>query len=594
MDRTTVIGFVLIAIVLMVWIWLNSPSPTENHNLTRDSLAQHSAVDTSTQKSQGAAQPPEVSPDTLGKYFKSLAGSHERIYTIRNGVVNAGLSSKGGSIRSWELKDFKTWNGYPVNLVNDNNHGELNLLFYTSDGRLVNTKYLDFRPVDISGSEITLTTDSTNVAFALDVSPTSRILKTYTFYKDKYSFDVTYDFVGMDSIISNFEYQVVWENGLRYQERNSVDESNSAMSYSYSGGELTEMDASAFDQPPNKQNISGKVNWVATRNKYFGLAFIPRDVESHGAYLEGSKKHMPDNGVEETYSLGLKMPFLGKQTEKARITTYLGPLNFDIVKGLNVDLDRIMSLGAAWIIRPISEYVMIPLFKFLHLLIPNYGLVIIVFAFIIKVVLHPLTKTSMTSMKRMQQLQPMIEEIREKQKDDPQKMNMQIMRLYKEYGVNPAGGCLPMLLQLPILYALWAVFRSTIELRQASFVGWIHDLSIPDVITKLPFSIPFFNITEVSGLAFLMGITMFVQQKMTVKDPRQKMMVWMMPVLMTLLFNSFPSGLNLYYFVFNLLSIAQQYWINKSHGDEPLKKVEPKKSKGGIFNSLGNNLPKLK
>jgi YidC/Oxa1 family membrane protein insertase len=130
-------------------------------------------------------------------------------------------------------------------------------------------------------------------------------------------------------------------------------------------------------------------------------------------------------------------------------------------------------------------------------------------------------------------------------------------------------------------------------LRQASFVGWIHDLSIPDVITKLPFTIPFFNITEVSGLAFLMGITMFVQQKMTVKDPRQKMMVWMMPVLMTLLFNSFPSGLNLYYFVFNLLSIAQQYWINKSHGDEPLKKVEPKKSKG-IFNALGKNLPKLK
>jgi YidC/Oxa1 family membrane protein insertase len=252
-----------------------------------------------------------------------------------------------------------------------------------------------------------------------------------------------------------------------------------------------------------------------------------------------------------------------------------------------------MSLGAAWIIRPISEYVMIPLFKFIHLIIPNYGIVIIVFSLIIKVALHPLTKTSMTSMRKMQSLQPMMEEIKEKYKDDPQKMNQQVMRLYKEYGVNPAGGCLPMILQLPILYALWAVFRSTIELRQAPFFGWITDLSAPDVITKLPFQLPFFNITELSGLAMFMGITMFVQQKMSVKDPRQKMMVWFMPVMMTLLFNSFPSGLNLYYFVFNLLSIGQQYWINKQHEGEPLKKVEQKKPTG-IFSRMTKNMPKLK
>ncbi len=189
-----------------------------------------------------------------------------------------------------------------------------------------------------------------------------------------------------------------------------------------------------------------------------------------------------------------------------------------------------MSLGAAWIIRPIAEYVMMPLFQFVHFFIPNYGIVIIVFSLIIKVVLYPLTKSSMTSMRKMQALQPMMEELREKHKDDPQKMNEQVMRLYKEYGVNPAGGCLPMILQLPILYALWAVFRSTIELRQAPFFGWIHDLSVPDVIATLPFPIPFFNITELSGLALLMGITMFVQQKMAVKDPRQKAMVWLMPI----------------------------------------------------------------
>jgi len=253
-----------------------------------------------------------------------------------------------------------------------------------------------------------------------------------------------------------------------------------------------------------------------------------------------------------------------------------------------------MSLGAAWIIRPIAEWVMIPLFQFLRSFIPNYGIVIIVFSFVIKVALYPLTKSSMKSMKKMQGLQPMMEEIKVKYKDDPQKMNRQVMQLYKEYGVNPAGGCLPLLLQLPILYALWAVFRSAIELRQANFVWWIKDLSVPDNIATLPFRVPVFGVQDLSGLALLMGITMFVQQKMTVKDPRQKMMVWMMPVLFTLLFNSFPSGLNLYYFVFNLLSIGQQVWINKQHGNEPPRKVEAKKKTGGIMNRLTKDLPRTK
>jgi YidC/Oxa1 family membrane protein insertase len=189
----------------------------------------------------------------------------------------------------------------------------------------------------------------------------------------------------------------------------------------------------------------------------------------------------------------------------------------------------------------------------------------------------------------------MMEEIRAKHKDEPQKMNAQIMNLYKEYGVNPAGGCLPLLLQFPILIALYNVFRGAIELRQSEFVWWIQDLSIPDTIFTLPFKLPLFGIEDVSGLALLMGITTFVQQKMTVKDPRQKTMVYVMPIMLTLLFNSFPSGLNLYYFVFNLLSIGQQMLITRQHGNEPLRKVEKKKkSRGGLFGKYTKDMPRLK
>jgi YidC/Oxa1 family membrane protein insertase len=186
-----------------------------------------------------------------------------------------------------------------------------------------------------------------------------------------------------------------------------------------------------------------------------------------------------------------------------------------------------------------------------------------------------------------------MDEMREKYKDDPQRMNQAVMNLYKEYGVNPAGGCLPLLLQLPIMYALYAVFRGAIELRHASFVWWIKDLSSPDVIYTLPFSIPILG-SELSGIAILMGISMFIQQKQTVQDPRQKSMVWMMPIMMTLIFNSLPSGLNLYYAVFNVIGIVQQIFINKKHDDEPLRKVEPKKkNRGGIF-QFTKDMPRLK
>lgn len=594
MDRNTTIGFVLIGLVLMLWMWMNAPQQSSKLTVRQDSISTVASIPDSARAKRLFTETKQITADTLGKFFKDHNTGVERNIVIDGEMYRAQLSSKGGIITSWELKNFKTWNGFPVNLINQDIGGDFNLLFYTSDGKLINTKNLFFEVSPATSSQINLVEqDSARLDFVLNIDNQSRIVKSYLFSTKNYSFDVVYRFEGMENIISNYEYQLTWENGLKYQERNSVDESNSAMAYAYAGGELTEIDAAKFNEPPVKQEISGRVKWVATRNKYFGLAIITRDAESQGAFLQGERIKKPDSGSQEIYNIGLKMPFLGKQTESARFTIFLGPLNFDLVKNYNVDLDRIMSLGAAWIIRPIAQYMMMPLFNFIHFVIPNYGIVIIVFSLIIKIVLYPLTKSSMTSMRKMQALQPLMEEIRAKHKDDPQKMNEQVMRLYKEYGVNPAGGCLPMILQLPILYALWAVFRSTIDLRQAPFFGWIHDLSIPDVIATIPFPIPIFNITELSGLALLMGITMFVQQKMAVKDPRQKAMVWLMPIMMTLLFNSFPSGLNLYYFVFNLFSIGQQYWINKQHKDEPLRKVEQKKG-GGFLSRLSKDLPRLK
>jgi len=594
MDRNTVIGFILIGLVLMLWMWLNAPPPPPvNKGAVRDSSAvqQRAPVPAQPEKTEHANIPQS---DSLGKYFSHLTGKPERTVRVRSDQFDGVLSSRGAAITSWILEGYKSWYGAPVNLLNKTASGECDLLFYSSDGKLIDTKYLSFELAERDLKEVVLKEgDSASVSFRLNIDERRRITKTYIFHAGSYAFDIAYTFEGMEGIISNYEYQIAWENGLAYQERNSIDESGSSMAYAYAGGEKTEIDAADFDAAPVKQNVSGRVSWVATRNKYFCAAMIARYPESQGAYLEGTRKKMADHGAQEYYTIGMKLPYLGKPVETSRVTVFLGPLDFNTVKGLGVGLENVMSLGAAWIIRPITEYLMIPLFYLLHLVIPNYGVVIIIFSIIMKVVLYPLTKTSMKSMRKMQALQPMMEELRQKHKDEPDKMNQATMRLYQEYGVNPMGGCLPMLLQLPILYALYSLFQATLQLRQANFFWWIHDLSIPDVIFKLPFSIPIFSITEVSGLALFMGITMFVQQKTTVTDPRQKAMVWMMPIMMTLLFNSFPSGLNLYYLVFNLLSIGQQAWFNKVHKDEPVRKVEKKKG-GGFLARMAKNLPTQK
>ncbi|MCX8009958.1 MAG: membrane protein insertase YidC, partial [Ignavibacteria bacterium] len=263
---------------------------------------------------------------------------------------------------------------------------------------------------------------------------------------------------------------------------------------------------------------------------------------------------------------------------------YLCPIEYDILKEYYSTLESMVDFGSffglKFLVRPIAEYLLLPLLKFLHSFISNYGLVIIVFSLIIKIALHPLTRQSMRSMKKMQLLQPKMTELKEKFKDNPQKMNQEVMKLYKTYGINPAGGCLPLLLQMPILIALYGLFRATIDLRHESFMLWITDLSTPDVIATLPFRLPLLGINQISGLALLLGITMFLQQKMSVTDPRQKAMIYIMPIMFTLLFAGFPSGLNLYYFMFNIFSIAQQWWMNKYGKQIELVPVKQSNKKG--------------
>jgi len=246
------------------------------------------------------------------------------------------------------------------------------------------------------------------------------------------------------------------------------------------------------------------------------------------------------------------------------VRLYLGPLEYDRIKSVGKELEKVMNFGWSFI-RPISKGVLWMLKK-MNVYIPNYGFVLIVFSILVKILVYPLTKRSYESTAAMQRLAPEITALREKLKNNPQKLNQETMKLYKEKGVNPLGGCFPMLLQMPLLFALFQVFQTTIELRAEPFVFWIKDLSAPDAVLDLPFSIPIYG-SHVAVLPILMVLSMFVQQRMmsggAEQQPQQKTMQYFMTGFFFLLFNSFPSGLNLYYTLFNILTIVQQKIITQ-------------------------------
>jgi YidC/Oxa1 family membrane protein insertase len=606
MDKQTVLAFILIGALLILWMYLNAPEPQkqlpQNHTdstLTADTLGKKKpAVEKPQTHNEITKKEEDASRDSLGygKFF-TMPPKPERIVTLENDLVKMEFSTHGGNIRKYYLKKFHNWysagveedtaNFYEthVQLIKDSRGGSYDLSFVSSDGKAINTKNLDF-DVKLSKNRYKITgNDSLIVTFTLNVEENKYIKKIFVFYGDKYSLKSEIELKGMNNIISNNAYDLVWDNGIRFVEYNSVDEATYSDASVYYGDEQVVVDASKVGEK-KEESFNGRIDWVGVRNKYFAAIIAPQNPSKvDGAYIEGNRKDIKNNGVVETYSAQLIIPFNSTDFEKNTFTLYIGPVDYDILKTYGNNLSAIVDFGSffglKFLVRPIAIYILLPLFNFLHLFIPNYGIVIIVFSLIIKFVLYPLTKTSYQSMKKMQLLQPKITELKEKYKDDPQKVNKETMKLYSTYGVNPAGGCLPLILQMPIFIALWGLLKIAIDLRQQPFVWWIKDLSQPDIIYNLPFKLPIFGIDQLSGLAILMGVTTFVQQKMSVKDPKQQALIYVMPIFLTIMFMSFPSGLNLYYFMFNVFSIAQQYYINHKHDGMELQPVKnPKKSKG--------------
>ena len=532
MDRKTLLAFVLIAIVLIFTPWymdLVAPSralsdlPVDSDKFVSDEVLSSSK------------------PDPLPADKKQQNNVATKTIVVENSFYRVALSNKnGGSFSSFELLQYDKFDSTHVNLIDDLNRDNMALGFVSLDGDpvLLSDNWDSTNPRDF----VRASTRQQTVVFQTFFNG-NRIQKKYIFYPDSYNIDVEVAFNKPNDYISRNQYYLSWFGGLSPTEKNVKDDLTHFGGYAYLGDEL--LTSSGKNENEVVATQKGQTHWSAVTTKYFISAIIP---ETPGVGASVGAKQIDGRPI---YNVKINQ----SASSSNRFTLYVGPLDYKTIRSFDNGLEKTMSLGWA-IFRPLGRLVTWSLAK-LYTLIPNYGLVVILFAFIVKILLNPLTKQSFVSNKKMQALQPEIQKLKEKYKNDPQRASRAQMELFKERGVNPMGGCLPLLLQMPILISFFTVFRSTIEFRGAPFIAWISDLSAPDTLLSV-------GGFPINVLPVFMGLTMFLQQKMMATPGaggQQKFMLYFMNVFFLFLFYSFPSGLNLYYSVFNVLSIVQQKYF---------------------------------
>ena len=560
MDRNTIAAFLFIAIILILYpLYLEIITP-EKIKTPGDNIQTSRRYEVLTENTTEKIKTENVEAGAGRLYTVYDSPAEEKNITINSNLYQAIISSiGGGSIVSFRLKHHLLKNDSTVNLIDDKNKRSLYLSFVSIDGDPIVLK----KPweTDTSLRKIDVTEKSETIIFQQKVIYNDQnylIEKRLTFHPNSYSIDMFLNLSELSDIIHLGNYAVTWSGGLPQTENNPKDELTWFGGYVYQAGKpyaFEKLSSGIKDDPSYWGKVSGNTDWIAVRSKYFVSALIPEDGTGPVEVNLGKAR---DN--QNVYSY--KAHFQAKEPG-SRLSLYLGPLEYKRIKDLGVGLSSIMNFGIAPI-RPISKGVLW-LLKFLHQFIPNYGLVLVLFSVFVKILVYPLTKKSYQSTKEMQAIQPLVADLKEKHKKDPTKLNKATMKLYKEHGVNPLGGCLPLLLQMPLLFALFQVFRSTIELRNAPFIFWINDLSGPDIVYNLPFSLPIYG-DHIAVLPLIMGITMFLQQKMmpTQASGQQKFMSYFMTGFFILLFNNFPSGLNLYYTLFNVFTILQQKYLTPS------------------------------
>jgi YidC/Oxa1 family membrane protein insertase len=566
LDLNSIIGFVLIFLILIWIIYQNKPTQAQ---IAADKAKTEKAAKTTTVQNQIATKTTTaVLPQNLGNfaYSAGLPSAKETVTTIENALVKISIANKGGYVVEATLKNFerfKKGSGDLVSLVKNNN-SNLNLQLQTKDNRVLNTKDLFFEP--------TLTKEGDNqvLTMRLKASETSFLAYRYVLKPNDYMLDFDIQSQGLNSVLNNSKPLDLEWNLKTYRNEKSVSYENRYAEINY---QYEEDKHNYVGQGKDKEESPEKVSYVAFKQHFFTSILVSKTpfekakLVSNNLVLDEKK----DTIFTKSFKANMPLAFQGGELNY-KMNLYFGPSDYKILKSYDKNFDEIIPLG--WgIFGWINKFIFIPLFGFLSSYIA-YGIAIIVFTILIKIAMSPITYKSFLSQAKMKVLRPEINDLNEKFKKDPMKKQQETMKLYNKAGVNPMAGCIPALIQIPFMYASFQFFPSALELRQKSFF-WADDLSSFDQIIKLPFNIPVYG-DHVSLFPILASIAIFFYMKMTSGDqqmaaPQQegmpdmakimKIMIYVSPIMMLFFFNNYGSGLSLYNFMSNLITIGIMFVI---------------------------------
>jgi len=622
MNKDSIIGFILIALILVGYsIWM-TPSKEEmlekqrrNDSIRELRVRQQVQLDSLRlieelrRQNEPVSEQALVVGDSLNENddmqlrldrfgaFANASKGEEQLYTVENEVMKLTLTSKGGFVQQVELKDFKTWDQEPL-IIFDPATARMDLSFF-SRNRLINTADLHFTAYlqgqPLTNNEVNVgASDSLTIVMRAYTNNDQGIVDqsryidfVYHIRKDQYMLGFGLNFKGMDQVMAtntNF-VNLDWTVDLLQQEK-TVDRFNGSTIYF----KHLKDDVDYLSETKNdEKTIKTRLKWVSFKQRFFTSSLIAGDFFDNADLKTFDKPNQGNTRYLKSMQASVDLPIVPASDQELTMAFYFGPNSYNDMRPYKLDLERQIPLGwGFFLLAWINIYVVVPVFNFLGSYGWNYGIVILVLTIILKTVLFPIAYKTYLSSAKMRVLKPEIDEISAKfpKQEDAMKKQQAVMALYKRAGVNPMAGCVPMLLQMPILIAMFRFFPSSIELRQQAFL-WAEDLSSYDSVLDLPFEIPFYG-AHVSLFTLLMTVSTIIytyqnNQMMGSQSnqlPGMKTMMYLMPIMFLGLFNNYASGLSYYYLLANLITFAQMYIFRLSINENKLRaQIEENKKK---------------
>ena len=582
-DKNSLTGFVLMFLILLVFNFFFLPTKEEmenevNSNPIELKTTQNQEIDENSNTINQESSYSKINKSDFGVFSESSFTKDEEI-VLENEKIKLVISNKGGQIKSAIIKEgtnkkkYTTYKGDELEIFNSDS-SVFNLNFST--GISVNTKDLFFKPIFYNTSE-----NQNSVTMRLSIDSIHYVDFNYRI-NDDYLVDFNINLIGMDEIIPN---ELNYMN-LEWQMKTPQTEKSKSNQDMYTGiyyqflADQDDIDYLGYTTAEDEEQLSNKLSWVAFQQQFFSSILVSK------SGLENASLHSKKNENSKyikNLSAKFELPYNHNRNEQIDFQFYFGPNHYKQLQSYNSKFEEIIPLG--WgIFGWVNKYIIINIFDFLSKFFTNYGLIIFILTVIIKLALSPFTYKAYLSQAKMKVLKPEIDKMTEKHKGkDPMKVQQETMNLYRKAGVNPMGGCLPMLFQFPILIAMFRFFPASIELRSEAFL-WADDLSAYDSIYDLPFDIPFYG-DHISLFTLLMTISTLLYTRMNSQMAsgqmaQMKWMMYLMPIMFLGFFNNYAAGLSYYYFLANMFTFSQQFFMKKFIDEDAiLRQLEENKKK---------------